>query len=379
LRAGKFRKLKDLIFPKQRFAPNWNLPSVQFVYQETVSYRNNFHRATIERLSHSKSVTMKKAALVLSLAVVALAGNAEARSRNWKSDRDNYNPPTAPTTPTSPTTPTTPTTPTAPTGTGTTTGSTSGSTSGTTAGYTTMAEVVAGMTTTPQAEAIAINAPYDWQKRSYVIQDAPRGDAIPSWWSGERPTFCYGFQSWYQVFEAQGNAATNTRVQVSNLRSYFLLASTNKWVMVQQSASPYTEQYKYPFAYVGGASTRAESTGISVRPVYPQFQHGYPSKKYAIPNPSDVKAVFTAMDVRLVVADSSKPDDRSKAVYSINVGADFYPDASRMWNLGYAPGVGQGRMIRPTTEWRTATMLVPNGSSRGITYTDLAQLPPPLK
>lgn len=243
-------------------------------------------------------------------------------------------------------------------------------------------EAVANMTTSTAAEVVCIDPRYGWQRNSSVIQDAPRGDAIPSWWTGERPTWCYGFQSWYQVFEAQGNAATNTRVHVKNLRSYFLLNSTGQWVQVQSVTGPYTELYTYPFNYVGSQNStgyRLESDGgKSFKPVYPNFMHGYPSSKYSIPDPSDVKAVLTLLDVRLIVGDPSQPDDREKAVYTINCGADFYPDATRMWNLGYAPGVGQGRFIKPGAGWRTMSMLVPNNSYYGLTYSAVSGMTLPI-
>jgi len=47
------------------------------------------------------------------------------------------------------------------------------------------------------------------------------------------------------------------------------------------------------------------------------------------------------------------------------------------WNLGYAPGMGNGRYLQATNDWRTASMIVPNTRS-GASMDELRNNPPPL-
>ncbi|MFL5815899.1 MAG: RICIN domain-containing protein [Bdellovibrionia bacterium] len=232
------------------------------------------------------------------------------------------------------------------------------------------------------SEALVINPSFDWQYNPVITQYSPAGSSIPSWWTGERPTWCSGLLAWYTLYEAQGNAATNTRVEIKNLRVYILSNSTRKWSQWNQVTAPDTGLWKYPFASAGTPDRKVESDGgVSFRPAYPYFEHGYGSSSSSggkgIPNPADVRAVFVAVDTRLVVADSSKPDDRSVAKYVIDTGADYYPTPTTGWSLGYAPGLGNGRYLLATPNWRTATLIVPN-KDQGATMTEFLSNPPPM-
>lgn len=230
------------------------------------------------------------------------------------------------------------------------------------------------------SEAQVINPQYDWQKQPTVTQYAPKGSILPSWWPGNRPEWCYAMLSWYTAFEAQGNAATNTRVHVRSLRAYLLSNATRQWTLADLTTAPAGGLWKYPFNYAGDFSatgTRAESTGgYSVKPAYPYFHHGY-GKTYSIPNPADIRAVYIAMDFRLVADDPKKVDDRSKARYVVDAGADYYPGQKQTWGVGYAPGIGNGRYLLATSNWRTATLLVPN-KLLGATLKELRMTPPPM-
>lgn len=228
------------------------------------------------------------------------------------------------------------------------------------------------------SEALVIDPRFDWQYNPKITMYAPRGDAIPSWWSGERPTWTYAVLSWFTAFEAQGNKATNTRVQLKDLRFYILSESTRKWSQIDISSAPDLNLWTYPFNYVApasGSGMRKEADGgISVKPKYPNFHHGWGNAKSI--SPQDVRAVFATIDYRLEVDDTTKPDDRAVAKYVVDVGADYYPDMNLKWSPGYAPGVGNGRMVLATNNWRTATMLVPN-KNYGSTMDEMRTNPPP--
>jgi hypothetical protein len=230
------------------------------------------------------------------------------------------------------------------------------------------------------SEAPVIDPKYDWQRKPRITQYAPSGTILPSWWSGMRPQWCYKVLSWYTAYEAQGNAATNTRVQLRHLRIYVLSNRTRRWGLVDAVNRPHTDLWRYPFNYAGGtyvSGARQEAGGgHSVKPYYPNFHHGY-GKVRSIEHPSDVRAVFIAMDFRLVVDDPEKADDRTTARYVIDVGADYYPGEGMSWGMDYAPGVGNGRYLLATKQWRTASLLVPN-KRLNATFAEIRTNPPPL-
>lgn len=242
----------------------------------------------------------------------------------------------------------------------------------------TIDSVINQMTTA--SEAIVIDPRYEWHQRASVIQYSPAAAALPAWWAGNRPDWCYTALTWFTAYEAQGNAAVNSRVQLRNLRMYVLSNKTRTWTSVDVMPTPYTELWKYPFVYAGGSTAAGLKTetsgGISVKPVYPQFHHGYGNKR-TILDPTDVRAVYVAMDYRLVVDNPALPDDRAKARYVINAGADYYPGLGRTWGVNYAPGIGGGKFMLATNTWRTAAMLVPN-KLLGSNFTELRVNVPPL-
>ena len=229
------------------------------------------------------------------------------------------------------------------------------------------------------SEALVIDPRYSWQHSPQVTMHAPRGDAIPSWWGGNRPTWTNAELSWFTAFEAQGNTAKNTRLQIKNLRFYVLSQATRQWSLIDATEAPETTLWSYPFNYVtgmSGAGVRTETSGgVSMKPKYPNFHHGWGHAK-AI-NAPDVRAIFATVDFRLTLDNPNGVDDRASARYVVDSGADYYPDMSLQWSLGYAPGVGNGRMLLATNNWRSATLLVPN-KNYGSTMAEMRSNPPPM-
>ncbi len=243
----------------------------------------------------------------------------------------------------------------------------------------TIDEVINNMSPQVASEAQVIDPRYEWQKHPMVIMTAPRGDAIPNWWTGNRPEWTNTVISWFQIFEAQGNGATNTRVQVKNIQVHTLSETTRTWSQVDAREAPNVDLWQYPFSLAGSNSgKRSEASGgISLKPVYPYFHHGYGNAQGIAA--ADVRAVYVTMDFRLAVDNPGQPDDRASARYVVNAGADYHPGKGQgNWSLGYAPGVGQGRMLLASSEWRTATMLVPT-SRNGSTLEEMRGNPPPMQ
>ncbi|MEK2690825.1 hypothetical protein [Bdellovibrio sp. GT3] len=227
-------------------------------------------------------------------------------------------------------------------------------------------------------EAVIPDIRYEWQTKPMIIMQSPSGADIPSWFEYSKPEWCYTLNSWLQVFEATGNSATNTRVQYRNMKIFVLSQSTRTWSLLKNDPSPYTDTWKYPFTYSASSGTKVESSGgLSFKPKYPLFAHGYGTHSTIVPQ--DIRAVFVSMETRLVLENAAGTDDRSSAKYLVNVGADYWPNAQAVnTTWGYAPGVGQGRFILATPEWRKATMIVPNGRYGSTMQEMVNTYPPPL-
>ncbi len=115
---------------------------------------------------------------------------------------------------------------------------------------------------------MVIDPRYSWQSNPAVTMYSPKGALIPSWWTGNRPEWCYNVLTWFTAFEAQGNAATNTRVQITNLRFYVLSNATRTWKQYDIKAAPGVDMLQYPFDYAGGSSGVCNDSlgGISIMP-----------------------------------------------------------------------------------------------------------------
>lgn len=228
------------------------------------------------------------------------------------------------------------------------------------------------------SEAMVIDPRYDWQHRPAITMYSPAGKYIPDWWTGNRPEWSYNVLTWFTAYEAQGNAASNSRIQIRNLRFFVLSENTRTWKQFDSRSAPAVDLWKYPFAPAGGNSgVRNESSGgISIKPKYPNFHHGYGNTVKI--EPQDVRAVYVAMDFRLTLEDQNKPDDRDSARYVVDAGGDYWPgNGQGDWSLGYAPGMGNSRMLLATKDWRSSGLLVPN-KAYGATFEELRKNPPPL-
>jgi len=226
-------------------------------------------------------------------------------------------------------------------------------------------------------EAIPIDPRFDWAFNPKVTMLAPRGDAIPDWWTGDRPKWTRAVLAWFTLFEADKNEAINTDVEIQNLELYSFSNRKKRWVLVDATIYPQTSIWQYPFNPVSQENvkniTPATLRNTNYAPEYPYFYHGW-GNAHKI-DPSDVGAIFVKTDFRLVVRDTQQRDDRSKSKYLVSVGADYYPDMSLRWSLDYAPGVGNGRMLLATAVWRTGTFLAVKSNDKIVRSDIIMKIP----
>ena len=193
---------------------------------------------------------------------------------------------------------------------------------------------------------------------------------------GNDPTGWKAITAWGSVYEAaEGNPATNTRVNIRNMRTYLLQKSTGKWLLLQNTSKPDGAAYLETFA--GNASkpadVRQEPDGtISVRVGAGYNFHFYPHDRASI-DPEDLEGIVVVVEARLIVADTSKPDDRKSARYLLDSGADYYPALTGGWpgTADYNPGVALGKLKYVRSEWRSFCMTT-------LTQSQLERHSPPI-
>lgn len=178
--------------------------------------------------------------------------------------------------------------------------------------------------------------------------------------------------SWGVVYvAAQGNPATNTRVNIKNVQLYFLQKSTAKWLLLQNTSTP--DGADYPEDFQGDSipgDSRTESDGtISVTAGNGYCFHFYPSDRGSI-NSNDIGGIVAIYDARLIVGNPALPDDRSTAQYLAGAGADYYPAVTGP-GIENNPSVGNGKLKYVQINWRSFAMTT-------LTQAQLEANPPPV-
>jgi hypothetical protein len=186
----------------------------------------------------------------------------------------------------------------------------------------------------------------------------------------------HAITSWGALYEAsEGNPATNTRVNVRNMRTFFLQKSTGKWLLLQNTSRPDGAAYVEDFAgdVNRAADIRTESDGTISATAGGGFNfHFYPQDRAAI-DPNDIGGIVTVVEARLILGDLSRADDRSSARYLLSSGADYYPALTGGWpgNTDFNPGVALGKMKYVHEQWRSFAMTT-------LTRSQLESNPPPV-
>lgn len=239
----------------------------------------------------------------------------------------------------------------------------------------------------------------------------PRGTNTPGYWRDVLVDPDYGdadlwtaISPWMFIEPTNDNEAVNTRVHLGQIRLNILRKSTNRWHTVQIHS---LDGALYPVHLTGNdvevPSLRRVGNAIEVLPPTKAKDGLYHGWGQLVGYPTwDIKAVHVKIDAKLVVGEASLPDDRDRARYLIQVGADYYPNKeARVGDAklqlfdpedptnpekyySYLPGVGLSRAKLVTNEWRTYNFVTLNEAKaevapgKGISEAELRQNPPPL-
>jgi hypothetical protein len=195
---------------------------------------------------------------------------------------------------------------------------------------------------------------------------------------------------WFVVFDGVGHDASNTRVQVRNLKLYMKSKSSGTWNLLEASTGVGGELYPKSLQGMDTSQpdTRTEEDGSTsiMPPGGNMVFHGWSGGFSAIDG-SDVAGVFLTLQARLVKDDEAGVDDRAAAKYLLHVGGDYYPDTStRASDLApayYFPGIGVSRAKMVTNDWQAFNFSTINvgASDTGATLTEeeLRAAPPPIE
>jgi len=211
--------------------------------------------------------------------------------------------------------------------------------------------------------------------------------AFPGWGTLTGPGLDYGnnppadwgyLLPWGVIFVAkEGNPATNTRVEMRNMRVYVLSKRTNTWRQVGSSTTVDGSFYNEDFRLgndIKTAPMRTESDGgVSTTPIWPYAYHFWCCGRQPFDR-ADLGGVYATYQARLVVNDPSKPDDRSIARFLAYTGLDYWRDLTSGWAPGQPNNgeAGHGRMKYVTTQWRAINMTT-------VPAATLRNNPPPLE
>jgi hypothetical protein len=175
-----------------------------------------------------------------------------------------------------------------------------------------------------------------------------------------------------------------------NMKAYYKSRSSGQWVLLSQGTIDGENYPKGLSATVVSGRPDIVSLGngaVSVRPPTGDLHfHGWCCGR-ALPNPADIAAIHITLQARLAVHDASRPDDRPAARYLVQVGGDYYPDASLNLNLfapvTWNPGIGLSRSKLVGNAWQSYSFTtidagVQDPGGAAISEAELRRAPPPL-
>lgn len=228
----------------------------------------------------------------------------------------------------------------------------------------------------------------------------PRGCKMHSWWLDKSEVrtdykdcdLWTTFIQWFVVYEGVGNAGHNVRVETREPETYYLSKSSGKWTLLGQhpGTSWFLAGKSNIIGIDGTVDERTSADGavaIKVPVGSSHVHHGvWPLGRIDISDVvSDIEAIYSTVQARLVVDEPGEQDDRSRAILLMNSGADYYPNEGSTAGDTFPPGAGTSRAKRITNDWQAfnfATISAARqdhfGAAASIATEAFRSNPPPL-
>jgi hypothetical protein len=165
---------------------------------------------------------------------------------------------------------------------------------------------------------------------------------------------------WGAVFETDpGSTCTNTRVEIKNLKAYYLSKRTNTWQPWSSTVRPYGTLVAQDLT--SGISKAANIRDVDGGGITVLVEDGYDfmfsAPKRTEIDPTDIAGVFVTVQARLVKADNAQVDDRNLANYMICAGGDYWLDLTATGaNFSKNGDIAIGKFKRVTNDWRAFNM-----------------------
>lgn len=195
------------------------------------------------------------------------------------------------------------------------------------------------------------------------VPDRARWKNCPRIGRGNNPKNFKAVIPWGQVYQSatEPSLSINTRVNIRNINIWYLSLSTHKWILWTGSIDVQGAHYVEDFVddvHIPVDSYRNESDGSMSVKMIPNYNFHFWSKSGRVPiDSSDVKAVWSYCEARLIPDDETLPDDRDKASYLLSMGADYWLSLNNRWNGVNSNGdIGIGRFKKITNEWKAYNM-----------------------
>lgn len=227
----------------------------------------------------------------------------------------------------------------------------------------TVQEIIDDMSLPHEGSPSGVPDYFDWAKKPRIGM-------------GNNPGSFKAFIIWGQVYTAQpGNPAVNTRVQIRNLKAWYLSKRTQRWILLQSGIKAEGAAYREDFAgdVNKPADVRNEPDGsISIRTEKGYNFHFWLPQRVEI-DATDIGAIFTTAQAKLILHDPTTTNDRASARYMMSIGADYWSTLSAPWDNFKTNGdVGIGRFKFVRNDWKAFNMT-------SATPEQLRQNPPPLE
>lgn len=222
-------------------------------------------------------------------------------------------------------------------------------TSGESGAVNSLEDIIGDVTLPHEGLPHGVPSSYDWSQ-------APRRGAQrpPEGWTAAI--------AWGQLYEwAEGNPATNTRVQIRDMEMFYLSKSDGQWHQLQKTrlvdGAAYVEDFQGDVSRP--ADKRMEADGsLSVTAGDGYNFHFWPSSGRIEFPADDVEGCFITVQCRLILDDPQGVDDRDEARYLMSVGGDWWESLNAVWdNWTTNADMGIGRFRFITSEWQGYNMI----------------------
>ncbi len=220
----------------------------------------------------------------------------------------------------------------------------------------TLEQVLDDMTMPNEGHPHGVPSSYDWYDQA-TYEDLEQLD----------PSVLAAYHAvipWGQVYENDREAPTNhVFVQVRALQGWVRMRSSTlpdgkaqSWILAEPGIVDLPDSGLFPEDMGGGPALPSNAFSVPVEkgggiagvPGGGHAFHFFSPSRYVV-DASDIEAVFTTFEARLVLDDPSYRDTCKEARYLASSGMDAY--TSSVDDVDIAPSIAQGRMRYVTGDW----------------------------